>query len=105
MVLNVGYIEVGGGGVVIRIYYDTTFDPPGNDQPLINGPRGHCLDVTNTSGKNVQLTVSGVTSNPLNVTVGQGNPVTSGAARSRTATEMASLGYTTRGNVGSVTLA
>lgn len=104
MPLNIGYIELGGGGVTIRIYYDTTFTPAGDDQPLINGPRGYCLDVTNTSGKNVQLIVSGIQSNPLNVTVGQGNPVTTGPARSRTAAEMAAAFFTTRGDVGQVSL-
>lgn len=104
MPLNVGYIELGGGGVVVRIYYDTAFIPVGTDQPLVNGPRGFCLDITNTSGASRKLTISGLTNNPLIVTVGQGDPVTSGAARSRTAAQMAALGYATRGDVGTVSL-
>lgn len=104
MPMNLGYIELGGGGVIVRIYYDTTFTPAGDNQPLINGPRGYCLDVTNTSGKNVHLIVAGLTANPLDVTVGQGNPVTSGQARSRTAAEMAAAGFTTRGGVGQVSV-
>lgn len=102
--LNLGYIELGGGGVTIRIYYDVNFTPVGDDQPLVNGPRGWCLDVTNTSGKNIHLVVAGIRSNPIDVTVGQGNPVTSGAARSRTAAELAAALFTTRGDVGQITL-
>jgi hypothetical protein len=106
MPLNVGYIELGGGGVTIRIYYDTTFTPAGPDQPLIDGPRGWCLDMTNTSGKNVKLTVFGVSGTAQVITVGQGDPVTAGpsSGRSRTAAQMAALGFTTRGNVGTVSL-
>jgi hypothetical protein len=106
MVLNVGYIELGGGGVVARIYYDANFAPAGNDQPLINGPRGWCLDLTNTTGGNVKITVNGLTSNPLTGTIGQGNPVTTGpaAGRSRTAAQLAALGFTTRGNVGMISI-
>jgi hypothetical protein len=104
MPLNVGYIELGGGGVTIRVYYDTTFTPVGQDQPLVNGPRGYCLDVTNTSGQNVHLTINGLTGNPLSVTVGQGDPVTTTQARSRTATQMSQLGFTTRGDVGQINL-
>lgn len=109
--MNIGYIELGGGGVIIRVYYDTAWldnDPNADpDQaPLVNGPRGFCLDMTNTSGKSVKLTVSGITANPTVITVGQGDPVTTGptAGRSRTAAQMASAGFTTRGNVGTVTL-
>lgn len=104
--LNVGYIQLGGGGVVVRIYYDQNFSPVGPDQPLINGPRGYCLDMTNLTGERAKLAVNGVTSNPLTVTVGQGDPVVSGpaAGRSRTVAQMASLGFTTRGNVGMVEL-
>ena len=104
MPLNIGYIELGGGGVVVRVYYDSAFTPIGSDQPLINGPRGWCLDVTNTTGQSQHLVVSGLTGNPLDVTVGQGDPVTSGAGRSRTAAQLASFGFTTRGNVGQITL-
>jgi len=104
MPLNLGYIELGGGGVIIRIYYDATFEPVGEDQPLINGPRGWCLDITNTSGDNVHLVVAGIRDNPIDVTVGQGDPVTSGPARSRTAAELAAALFTTRGDVGQVSI-
>lgn len=106
MVLNVGYIELGGDGVVARVYYDSTFTPAGPDQPLINGPRGWCLDLTNTSGGNVKLTVNGLTGNPQVINVGQGDPVTTGPAsgRSRTAAQLASFGFTTRGNVGQISI-
>ena len=92
--LNIGYIEVTSGGVGARVYYDTTFTPVGDSQPLIDGPRGYCLDVTNVSGSPAKLSVAGVTA-----TVGKGDPVTSGQARSRTAAQMATLGYTTRGSI------
>jgi hypothetical protein len=104
MPLNIGYIELGGGGVTVRVYYDTTFTPVGDNQPLVNGPRGYCLDVTNTTGQDLHLTISGATNNPLDVTVGQGDPVTSGNARSRTRQQMAQLGFTTRGDLGQITL-
>lgn len=111
MVLNIGYIELGGGGVTLRVHYDTAWldtDPTRNPElaPLVNGPRGWCLDMTNTSGRNVKLTVAGVLDQPLSIQVGQGDPVTTGpvSGRSRTATQMAALGFTTRGNVGQVSL-
>ena len=92
--LNVGYIEVSSGGVVARVYYDTAFVPVGDSQPLIDGPRGYCLDVSNPTGKTARATVMG-----LSVTVGTGDPVTSGQAKSRTAAQVAQLGYTTRGQI------
>jgi hypothetical protein len=106
MVMNIGYIELGGGGVAIRVYYDTTFSPVGDDQPLIDGPRGYCLDLTNATGQRVQLTVNGLGGQPLSLVVAQGDPVVSGPAsgRSRTAAQMAALGFTTRGNVGQISL-
>lgn len=106
MPLNIGYIELGGGDVIARIYYDAAFTPVGPDQPLINGPRGFCLDLTNTTGKVAKVTVSGVVGNPVTVNVGTGDPVTTGPAggRSRTAAQLAALGFTTRGNVGQISI-
>lgn len=106
MPLNIGYMELGGGGVVARIYYDATFAPVGDDQPLINGPRGYCLDLTNATGKNVKVTINGLTGQPVTVNIGQGDPVTTGPAggRSRTSAELAAFGFTTRGNVGTVSI-
>lgn len=107
MPLNIGYIEgtLDGESVVVRIYYDNT-QPASPDQPLINGPRGFCLDMKNTSGRNAQTVVAGVTDTPLSITIGQGDPVTAGPAsgRSRTAAQMAALGFTTRGSVGNFQL-
>lgn len=110
MPINVGYIEGScGEDIVVRIYYDATWltvdpnrDP--NLAPLINGPRGYCLDITNTSGRKSSLTASGVTGNPINMAIQQGNPVTTGpqSGRSRTAAQMSALGFTTRGSVGNV---
>lgn len=106
MPLNIGYIELGGSGVVARIYYDETFTPVGEDQPLIDGPRGYCLDLTNVSGANVKVTITGLTGNPQVVNIGQGDPVTTGPAtgRSRTAAQLAAFGFTTRGNVGTISI-
>ena len=107
MALNLGYIEgtCQDGDVVVRIYYDNT-TPAGPDQPLINGPRGYCLDMRNVSGRLARLTVTGVASQPIDLKVQQGDPVTSGppSGRSRTAAQMASLGFTTRGSVGNFEL-
>lgn len=97
--INTGYIEgTKNGSLVVRIYYDQNAIPVGDTQPLINGPRGYCLDVTNTSGSNQRVSVSNGTQT-VTANVGQGNPVTTGNARSRTAAQMASLGFTTRGDV------
>ena len=103
MPLNLGYVEAtcADSDVVIRIYYDSS-QPASPEQPLINGPRGYCLDVTNVSGRRVQVTVSGVTNNPVTFTVAKGDPVTSGQSRSRTAAQMAQLGFATRGDVGNL---
>jgi hypothetical protein len=100
MPLNIGYIELqSGDGVDVHVYYDTTFTPVGDSQPLINGPRGYCLDVTNTSGSNAKVDVTTPTGATQTFTVGQGNPVTSGQGRSRTANQMKQLGLTTRGDL------
>lgn len=114
MPLNVGYIEgtCDDRDVVVRIYYDPAWlagDPtrdPGA-APLVDGPRGYCLDMTNVSGRMAHLTVSGVSDQPLTLRVQQGDPVTSGppSGRSRTAAQMSQAGFTTRGSVGSFTLA
>lgn len=105
MPLNLGYIEAtcADSDVRVRIYYDST-QPAGPDQPLSNGPRGWCLDVTNTTGRRAVVTVAGVSGNPVTFTVAQGDPVTTGQSRSRTAAQMASLGFTTRGQVGNIQL-
>jgi len=109
LALNIGYIELGGSEVFARIYYDTAWlatDPTRNpdDAPLVDGPRGYCLDMVNRTGERASLTISGLTNNPHTVQIAQGDPVTSGPAqgRSRTAAQLASLGFTTRGNVGSI---
>lgn len=104
MPLNLGYIELGGGGITARVYYDSTFTPVGDDQPLIDGPRGLCLDLTNTTGGSRKLTVNGLTGQPFSITIGTGDPVTTGPGRSRTAAQLAALGFTTRGNVGQISI-
>jgi len=110
--LNTGYIEgtCDDGDLIVRVYYDATAPhatpDEANAQPLINGPRGYCLDMTNLSGKVRKVTVTGLTGNPLTISVQQGDPVTSGppAGRSRTAAQMAQLGFTTRGSIGAFQL-
>jgi hypothetical protein len=104
MPLNLGYMELGGGGVVARVYYDANVTPVGDSQPLINGPRGYCLDLTNTTGAPATVVMTGATNNPRTINVGQGDPVTTGVGRSRTAAELAAFGFTTRGDIGSVSL-
>jgi hypothetical protein len=112
--MNLGYIQLSSRDVVARIYYDTAWldaNPEGDqayaDQaPLVDGPRGLCLDLTNATGKNKKLTVYGLGDTPTEIQIGQGDPVTGGpvSGRSRTAAQMAALGFTTRGSVGQVTL-
>ena len=103
MPLNLGYIEgtCQDRDIVVRIYYDAT-QTAGPNQPLINGPRGYCLDVTNKSGRKASLTVEGVTAQPFTVAIAQGDPVTTGpaAGRSKTLAQVQALGFTTRGSVG-----
>lgn len=91
--------DANGNTATLRIYYDAT-QPASSDQPLINGPRGFCVDITNVSGRNCQITINGTS-----VLIGQGDPVTTGPTngRSRTAAQMAALGYTTRGQVDGIT--
>lgn len=111
MPINTGVVELTntdsqGREVIIRIYYDpawlnddSTRDP--NLAPLVDGPRGFCLDMTNLSGKVADLTIVNKDGTERSIRVGQGNPVTTGpaAGRSRTAAQMAALGYTTRGDI------
>lgn len=111
MPINNGVIEMSntdsqGREVIIRVYYDPTWlaedstrDP--NLAPLVNGPRGLCLDMTNISGKVADLTIVNKDGTERSIRVGQGDPVNTGpaAGRSRTAAQMASLGYLTRGDL------
>lgn len=105
MPINTGYIEGTklDGALRIRIYYDATADPSG-PQALINGPRGFCLDVTNTTGKNqkVDVTLPGGTSQTF--TFGQGDPVTTGAAKSLTVKQVNALGFANRSDVAGFAL-
>lgn len=108
MPINTGYIlnettDRNGTTVGIRIYYDATSLPIGPSQPLINGPRGYCLDISNPSGRKATVTISRPGVPDLTVSVGTGDPVTSGAGRSRTAAEVAAAGYTTRGDITDLT--
>lgn len=107
MVINIGYLQgtKEDSALDIRIYYDNTVSP---DQPqaLIDGPRGWCLDVKNATGTNQRLDVTLPNGTTTTLTFGQGDPVTSGPAsgRSRTAAQMASLGYTLRSDVSGFSL-
>ena len=103
--LNLGYVELhSGSGVDVRAYYDSTFTPVGPTQPLIDGPRGYCLDLTNTSGKNATVTVTNPQGVVSTMTVAQGDPVTSGPTKSQTAAQMAALGFHTRGDLSNFTI-
>lgn len=111
MPINTGRIEAtqtdsAGREVVVYIYYDPAWlnDDPTRDPnraPLINGPRGYCLDFTNVSGKVADFTIVNKQGVEQKIRIGQGDPVTSGPVngRSRTAAQMAQLGYTTRGDI------
>lgn len=112
--ITIGYIHVGGDTTYVRVFYDSTFVPGVGqtflDAPLINnanaafGPTGFCLLTVNTSGSNVTVTVLNAGGAVISdhVVVGQGNPVTNGQARSRTAAQMATLGLNKRGDVGTI---
>jgi hypothetical protein len=104
-VINNGRIEAtkDDGALAIYIYYDATVDPAG-PQPLIDGPRGWCLDVTNLTGSNQQVEVTLPSGAVTTMTFGQGDPVTTGPSRSRTAAQMAALGFTTRQDVAGFSL-
>ena len=115
MPIDIGYIgQQSPDGVVVRVFYQKGFVPGEGqsymDAPLVNnadpelGPTGYCLLVVNTTGATRYVTVSGVSDFVANVKVPQGNPVTSGQARSRTAVQLASFGLTKRGDVTNLTL-
>lgn len=106
MAINTGYIEgtSASGAVVVRVYYDASWlaNDPTRDPgaaPLIDGPRGYCLDIANTSGSNIKVTLTKPDGTSTTYNVGQGDPVTKGAAKSLTAAQMNSAGFATRGDV------
>lgn len=111
MPINNGRIEATqtdsrGREVIAYIYYDAAWlnDDPTRDPnlaPLVNGPRGFCVDFTNVSGKVADFGIVSKNGTVTNIRIGRGDPVTTGPAsgRSRTAAEMASLGYVTRGDI------
>lgn len=98
LAINSGYIEGYNDNVTVRIYYDAAASAP---QPLINGPRGWCLDLTNTSGRNRRCVFTLPNGTEREVTIGQGDPVTTGptAGRSRTVAQVNALGFFTREDV------
>jgi hypothetical protein len=116
MPIDIGYIALGGGGIEVRIYYQIAYVPTGNrtflDAPLVNGPRGYCLDVTNSTGGNATVEVDKAGAKAITLTFGQGDPVLTGQLVpqgttvnvSRTAAQMSSAGFATRGSVGEVDL-
>jgi hypothetical protein len=97
--VNSGFIQMSNELVTILIYYDAT--APIGSQPLIDGPRGFCLDMTNLSGHNARITLTLPDGTLAPVTVGQGDPVTGGPAsgRSRTAAQVNALGFTLRTDI------
>lgn len=115
MPLDIGYIGVqSDDGVTVRVFYQRGFVPGAGqtymDAPLVNntdpalGATGFCLLVVNTTGAVRRVTVSGVADLVGDVRVPQGNPVTTGAARSRTAAQLASAGMVRRGDISGLTL-
>lgn len=107
MPINNGVVEgvVESGAIVVRIYYDATL-PIDQPQPLVDGPRGFCFDVTNTSGKVAKVGLTLPDGAVTALRIGQGDPVTSGpvSGRSRTAAQLALLGYRTRADVAGFSL-
>lgn len=107
-------IQSGTDDCYVRVFYDFTFVPGSGqtylDAPLVNntdlrfGPIGYCLLVVNISGQTAFATVYDKNGIAVfeNIRVPQGNPVTSGQARSRTAAQMNTAGYSVRGDIGSV---
>lgn len=99
MALNTGYVQnevtFPVGLVRAIIYYDPA------TQTLINGPRGFCLDLTNTTGANrkIDFTLPDGTVNTINVT--QGDPVRN---RSLTVGQVNALGYINRSDVSGFTI-
>lgn len=73
-------------------------------QPLINGPRGFCLDLTNPTGRTMRVQVNLPNGTGQTISIGAGDPVTGGppSGRSRTAAQMVSLGFLTRDDVSSI---
>lgn len=117
MPLDVGYVQAGSpdAGVYVRVYYQQGFTPAAGqdayDAPLINnsdpaqGPTGYCLTTVNTSGRNARVSIAGAGVDVArDVTVQQGNPVTSGQARSRTAAQLAAAGLRVRRDVQDLTI-
>lgn len=107
MPINTGYAEAtkSDGALRVRIYYDAAVDPS-LPQPLINGPAGWCLEVMNETGQNQRVDVRLPSGEIVNVLFGQGSPVVTGPAsgRSRTAIDMAALGFVTRRDIAGLTL-
>lgn len=107
-------IQAGTDNCYVRIFYDFGFVPGSGqtylDAPLVNntdpqfGPVGYCLLVVNTTGQDAYATVYDKTGAVVfqDVKVPQGNPVTSGPARSRTVAVLNNAGLYVRGDVGSV---
>jgi hypothetical protein len=112
MPLDLGYVGVDcmDGDVSIKIYYQTGFVPGAGqtyaNAPLVNGPRGYCLDVTNVSGRRAVLNVTLPDRTTTPVVVQRGDPVTTGpaAGRSRTLAQMQALGFTTRGSISNLSI-
>lgn len=101
MPLNLGYMAISGGDETgehtARVYYDPTQDPSGPQQ-LINGPRGWCLDVTNTIPDSEFRVWLGTPDGDVKyaAVVPQGDPA---EAQCLTAMQMASLGFLFRRDV------
>lgn len=91
--MNLGYMQVesatDAGTITARIYYDSTV-PAAQPQPLIDGPRGYCLDVTNTGPTRTLSYALPDGTSGTSAPVGTGNPV---GNRSLRAAQLASAGF------------
>lgn len=115
MPIDIGYIgnSCNNGEISAFIHYQTGFVPDEAagqtymDAPLVDGPRGYCFDMTNRTGARAEIVLTDAAGGVMTIVVAQGDPVISGpsSGRSRTAAQMAALGYTTRGSVAGFSLA
>lgn len=100
MPINIGYIEGYNDDVTVRIYYDNTVEAT-EPQPLIDGPRGFCVDLTNLSGRNRKCVFTLPDGTEREINIGQGDPVTTGpqSGRSRTVAQVNTMGFFLRSDV------
>lgn len=106
--MEYGTLTLTGGDVTALIYYDKSWlgDPTHDPKqaPLVDGPRGYCLDLINPYAKNAQVTVNKLATDgttvlkSITVDIAQGDPVITGKGRSLTLAEMQKAGFSVVGD-------